>query len=160
MEMSLDEAIKHAEEVAEDKEINVENQDPLFPNDIEECKKCAEEHRQLAEWLKELKQYKEQEPCEDAISRSKVLDGKVIHQFCNGVEIIDSYAVPVEYIKQLPSVTPAEKVGHWTRELIRNEYGGCIGAKMICSECGQDNGYDKGMKFCPNCGAKMQEVKG
>jgi Zn finger protein HypA/HybF involved in hydrogenase expression len=50
-------------------------------------------------------------------------------------------------------------MGHWTRELIRNEKGGCIGAKMICSECGQDNGYDKRMKFCPNCGCKMQEVE-
>ena len=51
-----------------------------------------------------------------------------------------------------------QMTGRWTRELIRNEYGGCIGAKMICSECGQDNGYDKRMKFCPNCGAK-QEVE-
>ena len=45
------------------------------------------------------------------------------------------------------------KTGHWTRELIRNEKGGCIGAKMICSECGQDNGYDKRMRFCHNCGS-------
>ena len=27
----------------------------------------------------------------------------------------------------------------------------------ICSECGQDNGYDKRMKFCPNCGARVIE---
>ena len=47
--MTLDEAIKHAEEVAEEKR----------------CEKCGEEHRQLAEWLKELKQLREQEPCED-----------------------------------------------------------------------------------------------
>ena len=49
-----------------------------------------------------------------------------------------------------------QMTGRWTRELIRNEHGGCIGAKMICSECGQDNGYDKRMKFCPNCGSKME----
>ena len=51
--MTLDNAIKHCEEVA-----------------IEKCKlsdsysfeehKCGEEHRQLAEWLKELKQLREQ----------------------------------------------------------------------------------------------------
>lgn len=58
--MTLNEAIKHCEEVVEDKEIDIENQDPLFPNNIEECKRCAEEHRQLAEWLKELKQLREQ----------------------------------------------------------------------------------------------------
>ncbi|MBO6304328.1 MAG: hypothetical protein J6M62_04490 [Selenomonadaceae bacterium] len=41
--MTLDEAIKHAEEKAR------------------ECGKCAEEHRELAAWLKELKWYRERE---------------------------------------------------------------------------------------------------
>lgn len=49
------------------------------------------------------------------------------------------------------------KMGRWTRKLIRSEKGGCIGAEMICSECGEDNGYDKYMNYCPNCGAKMVE---
>ena len=40
--MTLDEAIAHAEEVA-----------------AASCDECGEEHRQLAEWLKELKLYKE-----------------------------------------------------------------------------------------------------
>ena len=44
--MKLDEAIRHAEEVAELNEA--------------ECFECAEEHRQLAEWLKELKALREQ----------------------------------------------------------------------------------------------------
>ena len=39
--MTIDEAIKHAEE--------------------KRCEKCGEEHRQLAEWLKELKQLRKQE---------------------------------------------------------------------------------------------------
>ena len=43
--MTINEAIKHAEEVAEEKR----------------CEKCGEEHRQLAEWLKELKQLRKQE---------------------------------------------------------------------------------------------------
>ena len=42
--MTLEEAIKHAEEVANTA-----------------CNKCAEEHRQLAEWLRELKQIKEKQ---------------------------------------------------------------------------------------------------
>jgi hypothetical protein len=46
------------------------------------------------------------EPCEDCICRQTVLEGKVIHQSCDGIEIINSYAVPVEYIEQLPSVQP------------------------------------------------------
>lgn len=42
--MTLDEAIKHAEKVAEQNK---------------GCQKCAEEHRQLAEWLRELKELRE-----------------------------------------------------------------------------------------------------
>ena len=44
--MTLDEAIRHAEEVADYDCYNDEQQ------------KCAEEHRQLAEWLQELKRIK------------------------------------------------------------------------------------------------------
>ena len=71
--MTLDGAIKHAEEVAEENEKKAkewhENQVrkcELFPfaemdyTHEDECKKCANEHRQLAEWLKELKQLREQ----------------------------------------------------------------------------------------------------
>ena len=46
--MTLDEAIKHCEEVAEEQE-------------EKECLECAAEHRQLAEWLKELKAYRKAE---------------------------------------------------------------------------------------------------
>ena len=60
--MTLDEAIKHCEEVVEDYERHLkvyENMDedrPLFKEEENECKECASEHRQLAEWLKELKE--------------------------------------------------------------------------------------------------------
>jgi hypothetical protein len=57
--MELDEAIKHAEKVAESKEKQVKNGDWEKDSVTERnCVKCAEEHRQLAEWLKELKAYK------------------------------------------------------------------------------------------------------
>ena len=59
--MTLDEAIKHCEEVAEEKE----NEGRLLCQSEGAsigCLTCAEEHRQLAEWLKELKEYREQEP--------------------------------------------------------------------------------------------------
>lgn len=46
--MTLDEAIKHCEEVADSK-----------------CDECGAEHRQLAEWLKELKELKEEERREE-----------------------------------------------------------------------------------------------
>lgn len=60
--MTLDEAIKHCEEVAEELEEDSRLYAALEPCKGLECKECASEHRQLAEWLKELKQLREQEP--------------------------------------------------------------------------------------------------
>lgn len=63
--MTLEEAIKHAEEVAEKNERRAESvrNRPIssadFYHEEESCIKCADEHRQLAKWLKELKQYRE-----------------------------------------------------------------------------------------------------
>jgi len=60
--MTLDEAIKHAEEVAdfcEDSASRYDMNDPFESHMACKDGECAEEHRQLAEWLKELKAYKE-----------------------------------------------------------------------------------------------------
>lgn len=51
--MNLDEAIKHCIEVAE------EHTKYNFYGGYESCDECAKEHRQLAEWLRELKDYKD-----------------------------------------------------------------------------------------------------
>lgn len=53
--MTLDEAIKHCEEVAE----RHDRIKQIKAVTLEECK-CAEEHRKLATWLRELKQLREQ----------------------------------------------------------------------------------------------------
>ena len=55
--MTLDEAIKHCEEVAEKYCEKVE--EGLNADDF--CDSCASEHRQLAEWLKELKRLREEQ---------------------------------------------------------------------------------------------------
>ena len=57
-----------------------------------------------------------------------------------------------EYVKALPSVTPEQKTG----KII---IGGYDCDHYICSECGEDFGwYSKpNHKYCPNCGAKMEE---
>jgi hypothetical protein len=70
--MTLEEAIKHAEEVAEENEKEFRlcpyptqdcngNQDCrcLENGSGKGCLRCAAEHRQLAEWLKELKTRRE-----------------------------------------------------------------------------------------------------
>ena len=57
--MTIDEAIAHAREVAKRRMDEYENHydkdTHYYPT---QCKKCAEEHIQLAEWLEELKQYR------------------------------------------------------------------------------------------------------
>ena len=56
--LTLDEAIKHCEEKA--KEIRQQAlKRRLDIEGIAECETCAQEHEQLAEWLKELKRYRE-----------------------------------------------------------------------------------------------------
>ena len=62
--MTLDEAIIHAEKVAEGNErISLYTPVEYIPADlsIEQCQKCAEDHRQLAEWLKELRDRRKKE---------------------------------------------------------------------------------------------------
>ena len=58
--MTLDEAIKHAEEVAEKNDKIADTFEETLKNKIA-CRECAKEHRQLAEWLKELKSLRENE---------------------------------------------------------------------------------------------------
>ena len=68
--MNLEEAIKHAEEVAEEQEgrgycdrsvcvIMDENNHNCDECEVVKCRECAKEHRQLVEWLKELQAHRE-----------------------------------------------------------------------------------------------------
>jgi hypothetical protein len=58
--LTLDEAIKHCEEKARELRLH-----PLFEHmdieDVAACEECAEEHEQLAGWLTELKQRREED---------------------------------------------------------------------------------------------------
>ena len=54
--MTLDEAIKHARDKANEQKYYASFERGKH---IQSCKKCAEEHEQLARWLEELKEYKE-----------------------------------------------------------------------------------------------------
>ena len=58
--MTLSEAIIHAEEVAREYEDAIGTEiNMMYAHEHDKnCMKCAEEHRQLAEWLKELKWWK------------------------------------------------------------------------------------------------------
>lgn len=116
--MTIDEAIKHAEEVAEEHERHLkvyENMDedrPLFREEENECKDCAAEHRQLAKWLKDYKRSKEQEHTLDKIrdeikalspepTAYDVVDGNPIKDavwetLADVLKIIDKYKAEME----------------------------------------------------------------
>jgi len=67
--LTREEAIQHAEEVADGHD-KIKQIKAVI---LEECK-CAEEHRQLAEWLRELKKLREQTrwiPCSERLPKER-----------------------------------------------------------------------------------------
>ncbi len=159
--MTLDEAIKHAEEVAD----SHDRIKQIKAVTLEECR-CAEEHRQLAEWLKQLKVYKEQDG--DAISKQAVntlvdeLARAISDERCC-VSRGRSTATIMQDILELPSLTPQPKMGRW----VPLEYDGYadgnpVWDKWECSRCGWEHSGDEESltAFCPNCGAKMEREDG
>ena len=72
--MTLDEAIKHCEEVAQEQDMKADfetdNQTYIMSEmERKRYRECADEHWQLAEWLRELKAYKESDwiPCSERL---------------------------------------------------------------------------------------------
>ena len=57
--MTLEEAIKHCEELAEENEKKARKKNDGTMSTRIKYEECAKERRQLAEWLKELKGYKD-----------------------------------------------------------------------------------------------------
>ena len=72
--LSIDEATAHARDVANEQKrrsgICIQNDSEC--DKFSDCLKCAEEHEQLAEWLEELKAYREIGTVEEC--RNSVLD--------------------------------------------------------------------------------------
>ena len=83
-------------------------------------------------------------------------------------EVVLGLAVAAGMIKDMPSVTPAEKVGRWQEVYAETDYhNGWI--EFSCENCEYQHGLESGeyewhygdpipWKYCPMCGAKMQEV--
>lgn len=104
--MTLDEAIQHCEEVAIREKSAADGcrywTDGMGEETAKKCEKCAEEHHQLAEWLKELKAYREHGG--DAISRQEAL---------NAITMAEVRWQAVDNVNKLPSVTPQQRTGRW-----------------------------------------------
>ena len=69
--MDLDEAIKHCEEVMMENLEKTKDRNASDPIAIN-CFECADEHRQLAEWLKELKSLKEKADDIDEVGMANI----------------------------------------------------------------------------------------
>ena len=59
--LTLEEAIKHCEEKAEELKKQATTMTLIHEEDWEHCIDCMKEHEQLAEWLKELKVRRERD---------------------------------------------------------------------------------------------------
>ena len=101
----------------------------------------------------------QKEPSEDCISRQRVLD--IVEFNRNSYDGNDAVVWIEREIKELPSVQPEPKTGHWITRI--DDKGQFIGYK--CSKCGGKKIGDEGewvelidykYQYCPNCGAKME----
>ena len=138
--MTLDEAIKHCLEVAEENETKAQQIGVQFlgttkDREATECRECAAEHRQLAEWLMEYKDLK--------------------------AEQNDQYVFINDLMRELRERKATVKRGHW--EVIE-DYDGDVHYR--CTNCKTEfyleagNPEDNEYFFCPHCGADIGENEG
>lgn len=98
--LTLEDAISHAKEVAEKnyRDADFESIDSVDDDIKANCIKCAEEHEQLAEWLEELKSYKDLDeqgllvrlPCKVGDSVFIIVGKDISRQGIRKIEISDN----------------------------------------------------------------------
>ena len=114
------------------------------------------------------------EPCEDAISRRGAIKkftynhkGERIPDYdCDNFPIQIDVKTVKEILRDLPPVTQKPKAGHWiSLKTGKPSYikDGMAIESVKCSECDEwltaSDEYACNGNYCPNCGAKMQEVQ-
>ena len=95
--MTIDEAIAHAKEKAYQYRFRIKNR-LMTMLEIEECEREMEEHEQLAEWLEELKAYREirtVEECKDCVLQ-------ILEAYNNGID---------DFVEKLLEKAPRNYVG-------------------------------------------------
>lgn len=70
----------------------------------------------------------------------------------------------VNALKDLPSVQPERKTGRWIKDGVAYSLYKCTACNNICTVAGWANCIPeeqmyKMFKYCPNCGARMNEVE-
>ena len=99
---------------------------------------------------------KEQQPCNDAISRQAVIE--LVEGWWIGHTKEDDLATE---IKSLPPVTPQPKVGEWLEKEINSDNAIEEWQSARCSVCDRYHTtpymyYFSHYDYCPHCGTKME----
>jgi hypothetical protein len=107
----------------------------------------------------------EKEQCADAISRKAALETILtkVPDFCGGDEggNLIYRNETASYIRNLPSVTPKQKTGHWfyDKSIENWRCSECKETPKTMGYCGSVNFMVEHFKFCNHCGAKMEGGK-
>ena len=108
----------------------------------------------------------EQQPCEDVISRQATLDAIIKRLgIKNETYLLEAERVIYQQILAMPYVTPQPKMGKWRAFTHSAYHGNDEDGEPIwrevtvyhCNLCNRRTVIKE--KYCPNCGAKMQEVE-
>lgn len=104
----------------------------------------------------------EQQSCEDCISREATIEA-IYKKYIGGKDAIknapindlyaEGLAEAVDAVWDMPSVQPTRPTSRWSRQT--DTYHGYY----ECENCGIGVGLDDVRNFCPNCGAKMEEIE-
>lgn len=122
----------------EAKKIIIKERDSLKANPIVKVEDCLYEAFEVA--IKAL----EQQPCEDAISRTDV------KKYLSAPDANGDRVIYESDLDLLPPVTPQPKTGHWINlDETHSKCDRCGAVFEIASENGEAN-------YCPSCGAKME----
>lgn len=149
--MTLEEAIKHCEEQAEilrQTAAQIARAKSGFIK-YEQCRECARDHDQLAEWLKELKAYRE---AEEEIGRLPL-------SWEYGQAVTDVWNIFQKHLGK------KEQDNIHDVKIERGEWLENVAFYKGCPECGayvRSNTSEiyldpKELNFCPCCGAQMKK---
>ncbi len=143
--MDFDQARQAVRELRK-KVIELSNLPRTVTEFADRCRECGAKYGKLLK----------QQPCDDAISRQAVLE--ILKDKWNMFsDANDAMQESIDTIESLRPVTPQQKVGKW---IFVHPLQADDGGAYICSCCEVGDWNLKGTeKFCPNCGAKMQEVE-
>lgn len=138
----------------------------LVPRDFRGCQIVEETVEQADTWsIKEVADslekhglIREQEPCEDCVSRESVnilvdeLARAISDERCHYPKRGRETGEIMSDILHLPSVQPKPKIGHWKR--VELGLFDSVSIRWECSECKKSDRFRS--NFCFNCGAKME----